>query len=82
VVDDDKIRSDYSSSKNVNVKSLVSCVLFYFWVLFVCLFVCKLMRLLFVLQWSSGSASVLMMEQVPCCIGDGLYGDVNHISRC
>ncbi len=36
-MDDDKIQCDYSSSKNVNLESLVACVLFYFWVLFVCL---------------------------------------------
>ncbi len=37
MVDDYKIRSGYSSLKNVNIESLVCCVLFYFWVLFVCL---------------------------------------------
>jgi len=35
--DDDKIRSGYSSSRSVDAKSLMSCVLFYVWVLFVCL---------------------------------------------
>jgi hypothetical protein len=35
--DDDKIWSGYSSSRSVDAKSLMSCVLFYVWVLFVCL---------------------------------------------
>jgi hypothetical protein len=37
VADGEKIWSDYSSSRNVDLESLMSCVLFYIWVLFVCL---------------------------------------------
>ncbi len=40
-----------------------------------CLFVCRLVCLLFVLQWSSRSALFLVMEWVPCCMMDGFYGD-------
>jgi len=37
VADDDKIQNSYSSSRSVDIESLMSCVLFYVWVLFVCL---------------------------------------------
>jgi len=77
VVDDDKLRSGYSSSRSVDTESLVSCVFFYIWVLFVCLHVSVC-----VFQWSGGNALVSVMEQFPCCIGDGLYGDVYHIFGC
>jgi hypothetical protein len=73
VVDDDKLWSGYSSSRSVDTQSLVSCVLFYIWVLFVCCYD---------FLWSGGNALVLVMEQFPCCIGDGLYGHVYHIFGC
>lgn len=38
--------------------------------------------LLFDFLWSGGNALVLVMEQFPCCIGDGLYGHVYHIFGC
>jgi hypothetical protein len=37
VADGDKIGNDYSSSRSVDIESLMSCVLFKVWVLFVCL---------------------------------------------
>lgn len=78
MVDDDKLWSGYSSSRSVDAKSLVSCVLFYIWVLFVCFHVS-----VFVFQWSDGNALVSVMEQFPYYIGDdGLYGDVYHIFGC
>ncbi len=40
-----------------------------------CLFVCRFVCLLFVLEWSSKSALFLMMERVPCCMMDGFYGE-------
>jgi hypothetical protein len=66
-VNGDKIWNNYSSSRNVDTESLMCCVF--------CLFVYKLVSLMFVLQWSGMNALVLVMEWVPCCIVDGLYGE-------
>jgi hypothetical protein len=70
VVDDDKIQNDYSSSRIVDVKSPIS-----FLHLGVVLFVCKLVCLMFVFQWNGMDELVSVMEWVPSCIVDGLYGE-------
>jgi hypothetical protein len=77
VVDDNKLWSGCSSSRSVDAKSLVSCVLFYIWVLFVCLHVS-----VFIVCFS--------MERQKCIgFGDGaislihrgwfLWGCVSHL---
>ncbi len=50
MVDDDKLQSGYSSSRSVDTESLVSCVLFYIWVLFVCLHV-SVFVVCFSMEW-------------------------------
>jgi hypothetical protein len=73
VADDEKIQNSYSSSRSADIESLMSCVLFYVWVLFVCLqvsvfVVCSSM------EWrESGFFFAWWML---------FMGNVNHISRC
>jgi hypothetical protein len=59
VTEDDKIWSGYSLLRSVDVESLMFCVFstFKFY-----LFVCRLVCLLFVFQWSDGSVLVSMVE--------------------
>ncbi len=45
-----------------------------------CLFVCKLVCLMVILQCNDRNALVLVMERVPCCILMVFMGNVNHVS--
>jgi hypothetical protein len=70
VVDDDKIQTGYSSSRTMDVKSPI-----FFLHLGVVLFVYRLVCLMFVFQWNGMDELVSVMEWVPSCIVDGLYGE-------
>jgi hypothetical protein len=77
VVDDDKLRSGYSSSRSVDMESLVSCVLFYIWVLFVCLHVSVFVVCFSMERWKcigfgDGVVSLLHREW-------SLWGCVSHL---
>jgi tryptophan-rich sensory protein len=65
----------------VDAKSPMSRVFYYILVHFgVVLFVCKLICLMFVIQWSGVGELVLVMKWVFSYIVDFIYGNVNHNS--